>query len=135
VKKLLRYIRGIERAAYPVAFRQLEDVRTLADLREYCGGEPRVWTWDGGYCLVTDDEIVDLASVRSLTFAQLRTLVGDLAAHFGTRTVSLDAREGTSWRLLCVAQRRGLLEILRAEPWDWSGECFYEATVRFRIDG
>ncbi len=133
MKGRLRHLRAIERGAYPPAFRQLQDCRTWADLRAYCEGEPRVWTWPGGYLLATDVEIVDLASTIPVSLAQLRRLAGELAAHFGSRDVTLDARERTSWRLIRYAARRGILEIRSAEPWEWDGERFFETTIRFRV--
>jgi len=128
---MLKHLRKVERQAYPEAYRAMQDVRTMADLRDYCEGEPTVWTWEGGYCIATDDEIVDLASIRPLSLRELRKLLGKLAVHFGGQLVSLDARAGTSWKLIQYAAKRGLLEIVDAEPYNWAGEQFWETELRF----
>jgi hypothetical protein len=132
VKGLIKHLRRIERRAYPKAYRSFGDVRSWADLREYCEGEPKIWTWKGGYCLVTDTELVDLASTSPLMMADLVRLKRQLIDHFGHRDVSLDARESTSWRLIQFFHRRGVLDILRDEVYDWDGEVFHELLIRFR---
>lgn len=129
--KMLKHLRSVERAAYPAYYCQMQAIRTMADLHDYCEGKPKVWTWDSGYCIITKEEIVDLASTTPLSLAALRKLIGDLAVYFKGRIVSLDAREETSWKLIQYAARRGYLEIISSESYDWAGETFYESKVRF----
>lgn len=131
MKKLLRHLRSVEQAVYPTAYQQLQDVQTWADLRDYCEGKPKVWTWKRGYCLVTKKELIDLASETPLSLADLRILMSQLAKHFGHREVSLDARASTSWRLIQFAVKRGWIKILSEEAHDWEGETFHEIVVRF----
>jgi len=131
-RKILRHIRRIEREAYPPAFRQIQDVRTWRDLAEYCEGRPRLLTWETGYCLWTSEELVDLAATAPVDLHRQRKIYQALAETFAQRAFQLDAREETSWRLLCAWAKRGLVEIVSVHPYEWAGETFYEVEARFK---
>lgn len=130
---MLAHLRSCERAAYPELYRQLQDVYTMAELRTYCEGEPKVWTWHGGYCIATADELVDLVSTVVLSLATMRWLLSNLTSHFAGAEVTMDARATTSWPLLKIAARRGYVDIISSQPWHWGGEVFHESVVRFLV--
>jgi hypothetical protein len=128
---LLSHIKRVEGLAYPASFRQMQDCSCWSELEAYCEGRATVFSWDNGYCIVTADEIVDLASAAPVSLAQLLRLCRQLRDHFGDTVVSLDARESTSWQLLCLAEVRGIVDILFADPWTWYGETFYSVELTF----
>ena len=103
----------------------------MSELTEYCEGKPSIVSWENGYLLVTDKEIVDLASTKAVPLKKILELLRFCKGHFNNRVVSLDARASTSYPLLLIMARRKRLEILTSAEWEWDGELFYELTVRF----
>ena len=131
MKGIMRHLRRVEKKAYPKQYRQMQHIRKMSELTEYCEGTPKVKTWAEGYCIVTEDEIVDLASLQPMTLREIGELLRFFKAHFKGRTASLDAREKTSFILIKYGQKRGLLTVLKEVKWEWDGETFYELEVQF----
>ena len=133
---VFRTIAALETAAYPVAFRQLEDCRYAGDLTGYTlAKDTRLALWPGGYLIVGVSrralELVDLVSTVPLTVAHLRALHQAVTVLAAGRPVCCDARQTTSVRLLTFAVRRGWVSVVSQEPWDWDGETFLDLRLQF----
>ena len=128
---MIARMRRIERACYPEGMRQLGDVRTWADLREYAEGEPTVIMLANGYLIVTDDEIVDFAVDGRLSIPELFRVFRFLREHFSGREVLADLRERTSYRLVRALRSRGDLDMEILDTYEWCGETMYEVSLRF----
>jgi hypothetical protein len=133
---MIELLRRIERSAYPPHMRQMQDVNSIRDLAEYCEcrvSEVRVIEGPNYYVIVAlkDEccEIVDMAATGRFNFfavvSQLKSIVGD-------REVTLDARASTSYPLVRLMERRGLIVVQSCEEWDWDGETMYEMSLRVR---
>lgn len=127
----LQHIKNIEAAAYPQSFQQIQDCQTIADLEDYCEGSAKALQWPTGYCLVTDDEIVDLAVTSPLSIKEMRSVVKWLKGQFGNVIVHLDARKTTSWRLIKFAAKRGWIQVISESAWLWDDEEYIEMEVKF----
>jgi hypothetical protein len=138
MKKLLSLLRKTERLAYPPAYRQMQDVRSMADLACYmdCSiDEILIETGSTWYILVADRrdddmEIVDFASsTRSIDGGELTALIARLLPRLAGRTVTMDARETTSYPIVQRLARHGMISIISDEPWSWDGETFHDLVV------
>jgi hypothetical protein len=127
----LRLMRSIEERCYPEGLRALDDCEDMDDVLDYCEDEDvRILLWTDGYCAVTSSEVVDLCCTRPMGLAELRRVWTWIVEWFGDRWFTLDAREGTSWRLLQYAQRRGWID-MEAEGEEWrDGERFVAVRCR-----
>jgi len=127
----LKYLQEVEEEAYPSQYRSIVDCQGVAEFKEYCEGNPKVWLFEGGYLIATRNEVVDLAAVKPVTIATLREILTVLKKYYKGRAVSLDAREGTSYKLLQYASRKKLLKVIDDTSYDWGGEVFHEMTLVF----
>jgi hypothetical protein len=127
----LAFLQEVELACYPEQYRSIADCERVSDLKDYCEGKPTVWKWERGYCIATSGEVVDLASTTSLSLSDMIELHELLRKHFGGRVVTMDAREGTSYKLLKFAEKRKRLQILSDRSYDWGGETFHELELIF----
>jgi len=130
-REALKAIKSLERAAYPKGFQTLQDAKSWRDLEEYAEGSVHHLLWDDGYCLWTDSEVVDLASIRPVSLARLGQITRTLRQCFGERVVSMDCRATTSHRLMRYYQRKGVVEVLSEYSYEWDDELFYEVQLRF----
>lgn len=136
----LEKVKEIEKRAYPEFMLRYDSIDSVDDAKEEleaeCGG--------GQYfCHVGDDwyilgcnrsneiEVEDLASARSLGFAELNIIL-NLLRSFGPKNIRADCRSGTSYRLLKLAEKRGSIEIFSEEPWNWGNEKMYELVFKIK---
>jgi hypothetical protein len=105
----------------------LQDIKTRTDLQIYCESvSVNVLTDRGGYAIYTDDEIIDLASVDTISSIKL---ILQLKKKLSGRVVSLDAREGTSYPIIKKMAGMGKLVIHHDELWWWGGELMHSLSI------
>lgn len=133
MKKIIQHLRRIEAAVYPEAYRLMAyyEVSSWVGLAAYCQGRPRIEAWADGYAIWTGDEIVDIASLSPVPLLQLREILRKMAKTFGSNVFSADCREDTSYKLVQVAARKGILEVIEDEEYSWAGEKFHAMELRF----
>lgn len=128
---LLKHIRRIERAAYPPEYRQLQHV----GLVDYCEAKNMadliVLTGPNWYFLAVKStrEIVDFAADGRIGFAELLLVLNTLRQQMPEGVITGDFRHSTSYPLLLVAQRRGHIQILSDNVWQWCNEQFHEVEL------
>ena len=127
----LNKIKEIERKAYPSFMWQFQDLETPEDAKDEvdCDGEFFCHIDNGWYMLGCNGSsevyIEDLASSRSLGFPELNTILRILKG-FGNKVITADCRSSTSYKLLKLLEKKGSIEILEEEPWNWESEKMYE---------
>lgn len=125
-------IRYIERTVYPSYMLGLQEVMTFNDLQWYCESEVvHVYQGKSWYCLVTPEEVIDLASIGSMTLTELLILLSDLELWFDNRVFQMDCRASTSMKLIKHLERKGKLKILKEESWSWEDEIMYGLSIQF----
>jgi len=130
-KDVLEHISRIETEVYPREFQSLYQCRNYKELCDFCEGKAHTIVWDGGYCVYTKHEIVDLASINPLTLAKIYDLARHFKAFYKKRKVELNARESTSWKIIRFFELRGHITVLEKELNVWGGECFYDIVFTF----
>jgi len=127
-KTLLNKIKRIEERAYPSIYRQMEEFETWKDIVSYCEAIDmkdiiilygKEWYF---IAVKSTAEIVDLAGV--MTLADLFFIKRTIQKEFSGRTVKLDARESTSFRLVTK-----LGTITYDHKYEWGGEIFHEVFI------
>jgi len=97
----------------------------MSDILEYCMAQDQddlvIMTGKSWYFLAVKStgEIVDLAG--KTTLADLFTIKRKIKEVFGERIIKLDAREGTSFKLI-----RKVGKIISDYSYSWEGETFHE---------
>jgi hypothetical protein len=131
-------IKEIESLAYPPHMRMYSDFETPEDVEDYaeCDGAPFCHVDEGWYILGCDDPgeayVADLASVRPLGFAEVNKIVGILRG-FGNKPITASCRQSTSYRLLHLMEKRGVIKILEDRHGNnWGGEVMRE--VKFKVN-
>lgn len=132
MKKILRHIISIEARVYPPVYRQMQDIRSMKDLKEYCESKPHIISWCDGYCLFTKREVVDLCSITPIDFGIMHKISKRLRKFYKYREFAADLRQNTSYKLVKIMERRGVLEVVSDEAYDWGGETFHEVKIKFR---
>lgn len=130
MKKLLKTLKSREKAAYPRFMRQMQYIKSWADLEDYCESEQVTvhLLGDSGYLIITEDEVVDwVGDVYNLMKA-----FGIIKKAFGNQPFKVDLRECTSWLIMKTMERRGRISISNISPWCWEGEVMYEATITIK---
>lgn len=131
-KKLIRHLQQIERSVYPPHMWGLQDIKTRTDLQIYCESVSiNVLTNRGGYVIYTDEEIIDLASVDTISSMKL---ILQLKKKLSGRVVSLDARESTSYPIIKKMADMGKLVIHHDELWWWGGERMHSLSIHICPD-
>lgn len=131
MKKVLKFIIRIEASAYPSEYQQLQSTRNMADLVDYCEADDQkdvvILTGTNWYLLLVKStcEIVDLASVGSMGVADLIKVWKGIRTNLPGRA-KLDAREGTSYRLIKSLARSGRVTISHDSPYIWGDETFHK---------
>lgn len=126
-KKDIKKIVALEAAIYPEFMQYMQDIRTKKDIKEYCEDtKVSVALGEDWYLIVTQDEVVDLATASRLPLSTLNGIFNALKAHFGERVFTLDARASTSYRIISVYEKRGKLKIHSSSEWYWEDELMYE---------
>jgi hypothetical protein len=116
-KENIEKVKRIEMLAYPPHMRMYDDVETPEDVMDYadCEGQFFCHIEDGWYMLGCDEPdetfVADLAASKSLGFGDLNKVMSVLRG-MGDKKVTAECRQSTSYRLLKLAERRGLIEIL-----------------------
>ncbi len=136
----LNIIKSIERRAYEgTSYAQMQDIRDIGDLASYCESEDidLYLSYDatkdeGIYMLIAEHD----DSVEIVDFAKTEDFSGIESGMFILRAlkeldrkgkeITLDARESTSYPILCGLAEKGLIDITNDEPYDWDGETFHE---------
>jgi hypothetical protein len=129
---MIKQLKKRERAAYPSYMRQMQYIRTWADLQGYCEHNQvsAHLVGEKGYLIMTPTEVVDLVASPS----DIWKVLAIIKAYYGSRSFTADFRETTSWKLVCVAERRGKLRVSNVSQWYWESEIMYEAEVSFVCD-
>lgn len=131
-KDQIKLLQSIEAAAYPPHMQYLQDVRSWADVEEYCeGSEVEVLVKGHFYVLATKEEVVDLASTAKLSVKDMLEVLAFLKGKYKDQPFSLDAREDTSYPLLKAMESRGRLLVLVDEEWDWDNVTMHEMVIQF----
>ncbi len=124
--------------AYPPHMRMYSDFETLEDVEDYaeCDGAPFCHVDEGWYILGCDDPgeayVADLASARPLGFAEVNKIIGVLRG-FGNKPITASCRQSTSYRLLHLMEKRGVIKILEDRHGNnWGGEVMRE--VKFKVN-
>lgn len=129
---MLSNLKVIESSVYPSHMWGMQEVETLEDLQEYCESEVvHVYQGKSWYCLVTPEEVIDLASIGSMTLTELLILLSDLEVWFDNRVFQMDCRASTSMKLIKHLERKGKLKILKEESWSWEDEIMYGLSIQF----
>ena len=129
--RVLKKIVRIESSVYPPQYRQMEHVKNMRDLTEYCEGIPHAETWDTGYLLYTESEIVDIASLTPMSLKHLNDIAKRLKKFFGNRVVYTDCRETTSYKIFNFFEKRGKISLLEDYSYLWGDEWFHEIKFIF----
>jgi hypothetical protein len=114
---------------------QFQDVETADEALDEvdCDGQFFCHIDNGWYmlgCNGAEVYVEDLASVRNLGFSELNTILRILRG-FGEKLITADCRSSTSYRLLKIAEKRGSIQIISEDPWNWGSEKMYE--LKFKI--
>lgn len=76
------------------------DNYTYGDIRDYCEAKPILYSFDGGYLLLTKNEIVDLASAKPVSCVTLVKIKEVIKKTFKDREFEARCRPDTSGRLI-----------------------------------
>ena len=135
LKKLMR-IKEIEKKVFPEHMRQYEDIESMDDvdeLTEDCYGEFFCHVENDWYILGCNsgDKVYvdDFSSVKSLGLPELYAVVR-LLRSFGDKIIEADFRQSTSYRLIKMAEKKKIVEIIDETPWNWDGEKMSEITFK-----
>lgn len=129
---------AIERVAYPAHMREMSDCRSMSDIAEYAECSKRQLRILGmaghWYAILAKHcggsaECVDLAKVPGSPTVPWLDIVATLRA-MGVTTITLDAREGTSYELICAYAAKLGIRIVSDSVWDWNGEMMHEMRIR-----
>lgn len=128
----LQFIRNVENEAYPEEMKMMqdiEDVEELEDLYNYYLSELTIVRNNDWYIIYGEDEdsieIVDIASLptrdreASQEIHNYITRVINQKAHNGNKSVTLDAKEDTSYRMILRMVSNGEYEILEDDTSTW----------------
>jgi hypothetical protein len=136
----LEKVKEIEKRAYPEFMLRYDSIDSVDDAKEEleseCGGGQYFCHVDNDWYILgcnraNEIEVEDLASVKSLGFAELNIIL-NLLRSFGPKNIRADCRSGTSYRLLKLAEKRGSIEIFSEEPWNWGNEKMYELVFKIK---
>jgi len=125
--KIIKELRRRERKAYPAYMRQMQDMRTWADLQEYCESNQvgiRLLGADG-YLITTEDEVVDWVGGNSNPF-ELLTIINNV---FGGKPFKADLRETTSWPIIKRLVDKNKLILHSVEVWFWEEEKMFAVVI------
>lgn len=126
-------MREIELKCYPHHMLSMQDVHTLEDLQDYCEStKVHVFGDNTWYCIVTNKEVVDLASINKLSLKTLLGLLEDLKDWYGSKSFDMDCKKDTSYRLIKRLESQGTLVLKREESWDWEGVEMVHLKVKFK---
>ena len=134
-KELVKHIRRTARV-YPEAYRMMQHAHSLQDLEEYAEVDPgklHIRVTPNSYLLLGEHtegfELVDFASTVPVSFSELREYVTFVTEKCAGHYLTLDAREGTSWKILKFLLRHHPNALIREEEYDWDGETFHDCTL------
>lgn len=136
MKNFLSFIKKIEKAAYPAAYRYIQDCESWDDLVDYCEAESNddmvVLTGEEWYCLYVKStgELVDLASINGISMKDLISIWNKISSDMSI--IKLDARDGTSKKLINYLEKKGRIEVVSSESYDWAGETFWSMVVSIK---
>ena len=136
-KTNLQRVKEIEKKAYPKFMQQYQDVDSIEDAYDEidCDGDFFCHIADGWYILGCNNYdhiyIEDLARIRALNFSDLKYII-NILKKYGDKLIKADCRSSTSYRLLKLAEKRGLIEIIEEKPWNWEGEKMYEIDLKIK---
>ena len=144
----LSLIKTIEAKAYrDTSYSAMGECEDWEDIADYCEAELADTHFlmykgrnegSGAYMLFAEHEdhveIVDFASTGDLTGMETGSLVMKtlrIMEEYG-KSVTLDARESTSYPILTGLNRKGLIDISEDNPYEWDGETFH--SMRFTVN-
>jgi len=131
-KSLIQKIRNLESSIYPKEFRMMEDIDSFEHLKQYCEDERiKIKFWKTGYLITTPTTIIDFASILPLNFKQLRGIYLYLKNIYKDSIVSLNAREGTSYKLIKYLEQKSKIIIITDYKTKWNNEFFHELEIQF----
>lgn len=128
-KKQIQMIKKIEKQAYPRYMQQMQHVRNLQELADYCECTKEnviLLAEDEWYLIVAKDkdtyEVVDWASIGAVNVPKIIGFFNELRG----KKLVMDARESTSYKFIKSAQRHQRLKITKDETWHWRTEIMHE---------
>lgn len=140
-KEKIRQIKDIESRAYPPHMRTYEDIETPEDVKDYvdCDGDAFCHVEDGWYMLgcngPSEVYVADLASARPLSFVDMNKVTTILRS-MGEKTITAECRHSTSYRLIKLLEKRGVIEVMNDTfSHNWGSEAMREVEFRFRPQG
>ena len=130
-------VKSIEKHVYPSRMHTYQDFDNIEDLLDYadCNGQIDCIVKDDWYAIFcngsSEVEIIDFASKKPLGFTELIEVKNKLQS-FGDKIITMNARESTSYRLIMLAAKRGMFEILSDEPNNEFGEPMHQLELKIK---
>ena len=128
-KKQIQMIKKIEKQAYPRYMQQMQRIRNLDGLADYCECTKEnviLLAEDKWYLILAKDEdtyeVVDWASIGATNIPKI---IGFFNTLKGKKLV-MDTRESTSYKFIKSAQRHKRIQITKDETWFWGTEVMHE---------
>ena len=142
-KELVNRLLDIEKSAYPIGMQTYEDNLDGADPSSIptsaindvfgCDGDLRFIVAEDWLILACEDgdevEIQDFASKTKIASPNVMMKVLSFLRSFGKKKFTASARASTSYRLLKLMAKRGLLKFVNKperEGWDWGNELMHD---------
>jgi len=128
------HVKSIEKQVYPHIMQAFQDFDNIEDLLDYsdCDGQIDCiikQDWYVIFCNGSKVEIIDLASRKRLEYSELMEIKRKLES-FGDKIITMNARESTSYKLIKLAERRGVFKIISDKPNYTFGEPMHELELR-----
>lgn len=124
-------IKKIERMCYPVHMRQMQDCHTWHDINAYCEAPASVICTDNAYCLYTDREIIDIASIAP---RDTISIFHQIRRELSGRRLYVDLRKSTSYRIVQRLNARHFLRFDEVDHWDWDGVAMVSGYIIFSYE-
>lgn len=132
-EKDIRKIVRIESKVYPEHMQYMQGIKTKTDLEDYCEDDQvSVLLGVDWYLIMSEEEVVDLATTSALSLKEILSISACLKEHFGIGVkFSLDARESTSYKIISFYEKRGKITVYEDMVWSWGGEIMHEMVLSF----
>lgn len=127
-REIFSFVREIESAAYPEYMWQMDSFNSARCYMDDC--KLFIDTESESYLILSDEEVIDLASKKGLSLKTLNEFLGTIKEFYGSRTFSFSARATTSYRLVKLLEMKNKVEILSDSQFWWEDEEFHEITMK-----
>lgn len=135
-KELADYFYSYESKVYSgcmsnYRYNDMADSYTYRDVVDYCEGKPMLFAFDGGYLLLTKNEVVDLASVKPVPLVVIVKIKNILKEIFKRKEFEVRCMISTSEKLIKrLIKRKEVCVIFKYD--DGSG--FIDYRLKFQKD-